>query len=163
MQILTPEAAQAEILNKDFISSETVLPLPSFDQNLQHLLQQAFWWWSIQSLPCIRASKDDFRYSTTRKFVVEDVVNSGQKMAEEALFLVKWNLYLWSQLVLPLLSAFALKCAEILFNWVSFSRNVRDPDLFQSQKCGFTQPKVKFLAYLHANSDPRGSTSWDPK
>ena len=51
MQILTPEAAQAEILNKDFISSETVLPLPSFDQNLQHLLQQAFWWWSIQSLP----------------------------------------------------------------------------------------------------------------
>ena len=34
-------------------------------------------------------SKDDFGYSTTRKFVVEDVVNSGQKMAEEALFLVK--------------------------------------------------------------------------
>ena len=33
--------------------------------------------------------KDDFGYSTTRKFVVEDVVNSGQKMAEEALFLVK--------------------------------------------------------------------------
>ena len=107
--------------------------------------------------------KDDFGYSTTRKFVVEDVVNSGQKMAEEALFLVKWNLYLWSQLVLPLLSAFALKCAEILFNWVSFSCNVTDPDLFQSQKCGFTQPKVKFLAYLHANSDPRGSTSWYPK
>ena len=35
------------------------------------------------------AIKDDFGYSTTRKFVVEDVVNSGQKMAEEALFLVK--------------------------------------------------------------------------
>ena len=52
MQILTPEAAQAEILNKDFTSSETVLPLPSFDQSLQHLLQQAFWWWTIQSLPC---------------------------------------------------------------------------------------------------------------
>ena len=34
-------------------------------------------------------AKDDFGYSTTRKFVVEDVVNSGQKMAEEALFLVK--------------------------------------------------------------------------
>ena len=38
--------------------------------------------------------KDDFGYSTTRKFVVEDVVNSGQKMAEEALFLVKCNLFL---------------------------------------------------------------------
>ena len=31
----------------------------------------------------------DFGYSTSRKLVVEDVVNSGQKMAEEALFLVK--------------------------------------------------------------------------
>ena len=51
MQILTPEAAQAEILNKDFTSSETMLPLPSIDQSLQHLLQQAFWWWTIQSLP----------------------------------------------------------------------------------------------------------------
>ena len=57
MQILTPEAAQAEILNKDFTSSETVLPLPSFDQSLQHLLQQAFWWWTIQSLPWATQTK----------------------------------------------------------------------------------------------------------
>ena len=34
-------------------------------------------------------NKVDFGYSTSRKLVVEDVVNSGQKMAEEALFLVK--------------------------------------------------------------------------
>ena len=34
-------------------------------------------------------NKDDFGYSTTRKFVVEDVVNSGQKMAEDALSLMK--------------------------------------------------------------------------
>ena len=33
--------------------------------------------------------KVDFGYSTSRKLVVEDVVNSGQKMAEEALFPVK--------------------------------------------------------------------------
>ena len=37
----------------------------------------------------IGPSKVDFGYSTSRKLVVEDVVNSGQKMAEEALFLVK--------------------------------------------------------------------------
>ena len=51
MQMLTTEAAQAEIINEDFTSSEAVLPLPSFDQSLQHLLQQASWWWTIQSLP----------------------------------------------------------------------------------------------------------------
>ena len=39
--------------------------------------------------PKLIGCKDDFGYSTTRKFVVEDIVNSGQKMAEEALFLVK--------------------------------------------------------------------------
>ena len=33
--------------------------------------------------------KVDFGYSTSRKLVVEDVVSSGQKMAEEALFPVK--------------------------------------------------------------------------
>ena len=52
MQMLTIEAAQAEIINKDFTSPETVPPLPSIDQSLQRLPQQAFWWWSIQSLPC---------------------------------------------------------------------------------------------------------------
>ena len=36
-------------------------------------------------VPC----KVDFGYSTSRKLVVEEVVNSGQKMAEEALFPVK--------------------------------------------------------------------------
>ena len=53
IQILTLEAAQAEIINKDFTSPETEPPLPSIDQSLQRLPQQAFWWWSIQSLPCI--------------------------------------------------------------------------------------------------------------
>ena len=43
MQMLTTEAAQAEIINKDFTSPETVLPLPSFGRNLQHLPQQTFW------------------------------------------------------------------------------------------------------------------------
>ena len=52
MQMLTTEAAQAEIINEDFTSPETVLPLPSFGRNLQHLPQQAFWRWSIQNLPC---------------------------------------------------------------------------------------------------------------
>ena len=52
MQMLTTEAAQAEIINKDFTSPETVLPLPSFGRSLQHLQQQTFWWWSIQSHPC---------------------------------------------------------------------------------------------------------------
>ena len=52
MQMLTTEAAQAEIINKDFTSPETVLPLPSFGRNLQRLPQQAFWRWSIQNLPC---------------------------------------------------------------------------------------------------------------
>ena len=52
MQMLTTEAAQAEIINEDFTSSETVLPLPSFDQSLQRLPQQAFWRWTIQNLPC---------------------------------------------------------------------------------------------------------------
>ena len=33
--------------------------------------------------------KVDFGYSTSRKLVVEDVVNSGQKMAEEALIPMK--------------------------------------------------------------------------
>ena len=33
MQMLTTEAAQAEIINKDFISRGTVLLLPSFDQS----------------------------------------------------------------------------------------------------------------------------------
>ena len=51
MQMLTIEAAQAEIINKDFTSPESLPPLPSIDQNLQHLLQLAFWWWSIQNLP----------------------------------------------------------------------------------------------------------------
>ena len=51
MQMLTTEAAQAEIINKDFTSPETVLPLPSFGRSLQHLQQQTFWWWSIQSHP----------------------------------------------------------------------------------------------------------------
>ena len=41
MQILTPEAAQTEITNKDFTSPETVLPLPSFDQSGQHLPQHS--------------------------------------------------------------------------------------------------------------------------
>ena len=53
MQMLTTEAAQAEIINKDFTSPETVLPLPSFGRSLQHLQQQTFWWWSIQSHPCM--------------------------------------------------------------------------------------------------------------
>ena len=52
IQMLTTEAAQAEIINEDFTSPETVLPLPSFDQSLQRLPQQAFWRWSIQNLPC---------------------------------------------------------------------------------------------------------------
>ena len=52
MQMLTTEAAQAEIINEDFTSPEIVLPLPSFDQSLQRLPQQAFWRWSIQNLPC---------------------------------------------------------------------------------------------------------------
>ena len=41
MQILTREAARAEIINKDFTSLETVLPLPSFDQSVQHLPQHS--------------------------------------------------------------------------------------------------------------------------
>ena len=49
--MLTTEAAQAEIINEDFTSPETVLPLPSFGRNLQRLPQQAFWRWSIQNLP----------------------------------------------------------------------------------------------------------------
>ena len=52
MQMLTTEAAQAEIINEDFTSPETVLPLPSFGRNLQRLPQQAFWRWTIQNLPC---------------------------------------------------------------------------------------------------------------
>ena len=52
MQMLTTEAAQADIINEDFTSPETVLPLPSFGRNLQRLPQQAFWRWSIQNLPC---------------------------------------------------------------------------------------------------------------
>ena len=50
IQILTLEAAQAEIINKNFTSWESVLPLPSFDQSLQRLPQQAFWRWTIQNL-----------------------------------------------------------------------------------------------------------------
>ena len=41
MQMLTTEAAQAEIINKDFTSPGTVLPLPSFDQGVQHLPQHS--------------------------------------------------------------------------------------------------------------------------
>ena len=52
IQFLTLEAAQAETINEDFTSLETVLPLPSFGRNLQRLPQQAFWRWSIQNLPC---------------------------------------------------------------------------------------------------------------
>ena len=52
MQMLTTEAAQAEIISKDLTSLQTVPSLPSIDQSLQRLPQQAFWWWSIQSLPC---------------------------------------------------------------------------------------------------------------
>ena len=51
-QILTLEAAQDEIINKNFTSPELVLPLPSFDQSLQRLPQQAFWRWTIQNLSC---------------------------------------------------------------------------------------------------------------
>ena len=51
MQMLTTEAAQAEVINKNFTSLESVLPLPSFAQNLQRLPQQAFWRWTIQNLP----------------------------------------------------------------------------------------------------------------
>ena len=54
IQILTLEAALAEIIIKNFPSLESVLPLPSFDQNLQRLPQQAFWRWSIQNLPWMR-------------------------------------------------------------------------------------------------------------
>ena len=56
MQMLTTEAAQAEIINEDFTSPEIVLPLPSFDQSLQRLPQQAFWRWSIQNLPCTHST-----------------------------------------------------------------------------------------------------------
>ena len=41
MQMLTKEAAQALIKIKDFTSLEAVPPLPSFDQCLQRLPQQA--------------------------------------------------------------------------------------------------------------------------
>ena len=41
MQMLTTEAAQAEIINKDFTSLGTVLPLPSFDQSVQRLPQHS--------------------------------------------------------------------------------------------------------------------------
>ena len=40
-------------------------------------------------LESVVSYKVDFRYSTSSKLVVEDVVNSGQKMAEEALIPVK--------------------------------------------------------------------------
>ena len=53
MQMLTTEAAQAEIINKDFTSPETVLPLPSFGRSLQHLQQQGFRWWTMLSHPCL--------------------------------------------------------------------------------------------------------------
>ena len=39
--MLTTEAAQAEIINEDFASPETVPPLPSFDQSLQPLPQHS--------------------------------------------------------------------------------------------------------------------------
>ena len=39
--MLTTEAAQAEIINKDFTSPGTVLPLPSFDQSVQRLPQHS--------------------------------------------------------------------------------------------------------------------------
>ena len=51
LPILTQEAVKAEIINKNFFSPESVLPLPSFDQNLQRLPQQAFWRWTIHNLP----------------------------------------------------------------------------------------------------------------
>ena len=54
IQILTLEAAQAEIINKNFTSWESVLPLPSFGQSLQRLPQQAFCRRIIQNLPCMR-------------------------------------------------------------------------------------------------------------
>ena len=41
MQILTLEAARAEIINKDFTSPETLLPLLSFDQSVQRLPQHS--------------------------------------------------------------------------------------------------------------------------
>ena len=59
MQMLTTEAAQAEIINEDFTSPEIVLPLPSFDQSLQRLPQQAFWRWTIQNLPWFWFMKHD--------------------------------------------------------------------------------------------------------
>ena len=92
--------------------------------------------------------------------VVEDVVHSGQKMAEEALFPVKWNLHLWSQLVLPLLSAFALKYAHIFFNRVLFFQNIWALGQFRSQTCGFTQPKGNIFTYPNTNSD-NGSHIWN--
>ena len=49
MQMLTKEAAQAEIRNKYFTSPETVLPLPSFDRSLQRLPQQAPWHWQLEN------------------------------------------------------------------------------------------------------------------
>ena len=57
--MLTTEAAQAEIINENFTSPETVLPLPSFDQSLQRLPQQAFWRWTIQNLPCMCLTVDE--------------------------------------------------------------------------------------------------------
>ena len=39
--MLTTEAAHAEIINKDFTSPGTVLPLPSFDQSVQRLPQHS--------------------------------------------------------------------------------------------------------------------------
>ena len=66
MQMLTTEAAQAEIINKDFTSPETVLPLPSFGRSLQHLQQQTFWWWSIQSHPCICSYDTSLDWDTHR-------------------------------------------------------------------------------------------------
>ena len=55
MQILTPEAARAEIINKDFTSLETVLPLPSFDQSVQHLPQHSLENTSSENRLCLRS------------------------------------------------------------------------------------------------------------
>ena len=54
MQMLTTEAAQAEIISKDLTSLETVPSLPSIDQSLQRLPQQALWHWQLDNYHWLR-------------------------------------------------------------------------------------------------------------
>ena len=58
MQMLTTEAAQAEIINNDFTSPGTVLPLPSFDQSVQRLPQHSPGKHKQRELPLASAYKD---------------------------------------------------------------------------------------------------------